>query len=736
MSSKKTMTNQTGMISATSVMAVFLLACSLSHAAFESSEGPDEDAKMEFKAKTQFDKGVELMQTGETERGLKLVADVVRMFPTSKACLAARLHLGRHYLDKKDFNLAIRHFRGAEASADEAQRAEALYQIGICHYNLGAYAKAFVSLRRVANEHPWSVYANQAYYYIGLCHYKLGHWAKAVDALELVGTSVPMNVKTVVRAEAGQRLFIKVHDKDLVVLLDQQGELTIAISAESGDREEVVLRRLGRTVDHFIGSIRTEPGTPEPGDGVLQIRGTDKVTSSYVDENTLAGELNKEVLSTVELVSTAVAAFTDGALREQVKGAFVGSDTFVRVKDLDHDRTDERDTLPVRIFTRYDREKEDAAEAASYEESREVVVRDNLSLTLAETSAHSGVFAGTVVPVQVSDPADVNTDDSQISVLKGDELCLQYVDDLHIDGSDPRKLTASAKVLIGQIKDVRVEHRVVETPDLRAQKNVIEANIFLRLGQLFKEVGLRRQANDQAGRGLLRIDDVLGMRENLDRKILEEAFSVKWDLLLVQDRLNEAIAVCQTLMQMFPDSTLVDQALFRIAEAKWQSQSYQEAIQLFNGLIALPQSEKKAEAQFCIAKIQEELAVRRAEQAQQNRGESVPVDKTAALTAYKRCADQYPDSPFAGESLREIVTYYIEQLDYPRALELLEQIFQDHPDAEFLDKMLQLWVVAAYRVGQYPVAKEKAEQLIAEYPDSEVAAKVKQYLGIIDGKLN
>jgi len=58
------------------------------------------------------------------------------------------------------------------------------------------------------------------------------------------------------------------------------------------------------------------------------------------------------------------------------------------------------------------------------------------------------------------------------------------------------------------------------------------------------------------------------LRASLDRSLVEEAFSVKWDLLLVQDKLGEAIAVCRSLMQLFPDSSLVDKALLKIGPSQ------------------------------------------------------------------------------------------------------------------------------------------------------------------------
>ena len=47
---------------------------------------------------------------------------------------------------------------------------------------------------------------------------------------------------------------------------------------------------------------------------------------------------------------------------------------------------------------------------------------------------------------------------------------------------------------------------------------------------------------------------------NLSQDTVEAAFNVKWDLLLVQDRLAEAVQVCNTLLKLFPSSAIADQA--------------------------------------------------------------------------------------------------------------------------------------------------------------------------------
>jgi TolA-binding protein len=308
---------------------------------------------------------------------------------------------------------------------------------------------------------------------------------------------------------------------------------------------------------------------------------------------------------------------------------------------------------------------------------------------------------------------------------------MEYLDERHARGDAPHEAAASARLLIGQIQDVKIEHREVETLDLKARKELIEAKIYLKLGTIFKDVGLVKNARERAEEGLRRVDDVIRMsaKASLDRDLVEEAFSVKWELLLVQDKLGEAIRVCRTLTQLFPDSTLVDRALLKIGEAKAQSEEYHEAIRIYNSVTHLPQSDLKAEAQFRIGETHKAMALAAA-----RRSDREP-DLSRAMLAFKKCAETYPDSPFAGDSLAEIADYYILVHDYKRAVEHMERTFQDYPDACFLDQMLLKWVIAAYRLGNYGLAKAKCDQLLAEFPNSDLAPKARKFQETIARKL-
>ena len=167
-----------------------------------------------------------------------------------------------------------------------------------------------------------------------------------------------------------------------------------------------------------------------------------------------------------------------------------------------------------------------------------------------------------------------------------------------------------------------------------------------------------------------------------------------------------------------------DVAFMRIAKAKSESKDpdeIDEAAKIYRSVLSMPNSPNKAEAQYLLAGLLEKIAKLRATV------ERAP-DYTAAIAAYRACAENYPQSSFAGESYKRVVTYQIEKKDYARAVETLERVFQDYPDAPWLDEMLLRWGIVCYRKGDVTGAVQKFRRVLEEYPSGSAAAQATAFL--------
>ena len=324
-----------------------------------------------------------------------------------------------------------------------------------------------------------------------------------------------------------------------------------------------------------------------------------------------------------------------------------------------------------------------------------------------------------------------------LPLKRGDKVVMKYVDQESVLSQDPRTLTSTATVFIGGTgTDVNPGNPEVADLVLQSKKNLIEAKILLELASIFKKVGLVDKAKGYSTEGLSKIENVLDIAEKvaLERETIEAAYNTKWDLLLAEGRMKEAVGVCRRLVSLYPDSVLVDRALMSVAKTYAKKEDFQQAISMFNAIQSLPKTDLKAEAAFCIAQTMEAQAI--ASVVTNHEGERSAPNLAAAMQAYKRCSERYPESLYAGNAIDKMCEYHIDvSKNYPRVLDILEQAFIDYPDAEFLDKMLLRWVVAAYRMGRYELAMEKCQQLMSEYPDSPLIPKAVAFRKKIARKL-
>lgn len=721
---------------APAVLLCLLLAGS-AHAVEKQPDRQPKDAAKERPAKPEEDLGAdrllqkaeELLQGGETERGLKMLETLLKQYPASELRFAIRLSLGRHYMKANEYAKAIENLRELKdmAAGEEPLTGQPLeiylegqYLTGVAYFHLQQYAASFPILRNITRAYPNTVWANQSYYYIGMCHFAQQNWSKAIEALSFVGTFVDPNSPTVKYVEAGRRFYVKISDGDLLIAYRMGEQISLEVSTANGDKETIQCIPLLDNEGVYIGSIATEVGVAKPGDGTLQIIGGDTIKTRYIDKAVKDGQRNVPREVATKVVSTATLNFTLGTYDSSVAAAFIGQPLFLLLTDVDGDVSPQADTMKVRVISRFKRDL-DAASAEGDDQDL-YQTRDEVTVTLKELGqepVHSGRFAGTlrVEAARADAPADKGDDVLQVEL--GDEVVASYVDELHAEGEVSRVATTSTKVIGELDSSPRASQDVVSDPVLRAKKNQVEALAYLELARIFKSMGLLKGAKEKAEEGLARVDTVLRGVGSVPEAMKEQCYKTKWELYLAADDFNRAIATCQTFNRLYPDSPLVDEALMGIGNIYFESKDYKAASRIFQSVLRMPKSRAKAEAQYRIAEC----------------AEAEGGNQEAAVRQYRICAQQYPDSKFAGESLSKVVDYYVTTKDYAQANDLLAQVFQDYPDGAFLDRMLLKWVMVAYYRGEYATAYEKCKQLIFDYPSSQYAETAKQLIEKIKPRL-
>ena len=722
-------------------VAVFALAGD--EAAVKKSSTADSDAA----ARKQIAIAKDLFEAQQSERGIKVLENIMVQYPTSRARFEVYLMLGRFYAQGKQgakanqyLSLLRKELEPEEEKLSHDEKdvlVEGLYWAGVGYYQNGDRHQALPLLRKLTEHYPNTVWANQAYFYIGMCHHADHNWARTIEALNLVGTSIDPDSPSVEYVEAGWRFYVKIQDGDLPVLRRLGKKITVDLETKSGDKESITCSPLSTQGDIYIGSIQTQVGTPKANDQILQVIGGDTITVRYVDANTQDGKRDVLRESKVQVVSSATLNFTLGTYESVAAAAYLGQPVFVLLSDLDKDVSDQADSTQIKLVSRYkvtdedqprERPKDgDAARTSVFDDNDlhevQYKTRDEVVLTVKEIGqapVHSGRFGGTVKIERFEEGKPVDKNDDILTCAVGDEVVATYMDELNINGKSPREVTAKLTVVSEIVNTPHATTYGSSDPVIKSRKCITEARGYLDYAKVFKGMGLTKGAHEMADQGLTEVEEVIRLQDPIPSALKEEAYSIKWSLLLLKENFHAAMETCRLFNKLFPDSPLVDQALMSIGKIKFESQNFDEAAQIFSEVLSMPNSQVKAEAQFNLAQATEKSKYRSKEQ---------------AMEQYKICASKYPESPYAGQALGQMVEYYIRAKDYTQANDLLDRIFQDYPDAEFLDQMLYKAVIASYNSSDFKRAYAKATQLLSEYPSSKDATTVKNILPRIEKRL-
>ena len=733
------------------------------------------------------------LDASETEKALEIWKSVIERYPRSRVRYTAHMRLGKYYLDReRAYDRARTHFEAvsSEENRDDEQRADASLSVGICHYHGRLYGKCFQVMRSVIEEFPVSSQVNQAYYYIGLGHFQQGHYSRAIEALEKVGTTLTDEDSNNGKLEAGKRFFIKIEDADLAVL-DADESITAVCKSSNGDTEKVKCFPVGRNVRVVLGSVMTRLGVPVAGNGILEVKGGDKVQVLYTDSHTEDKQVDLEVISEVVVVGDGIVQIKDGAYRESLNGVVLGKTVNIEVSDADRDVSEKADAIKatVDIYRRKTEEEIEAEMAAQVAKdgipeattnkppATDKTVLDDLPLleeekkidpfkqvesfevTLTETAVernapalpasepaeatdsqpaegseaakdeekpasvaapestavHSGVFRATVSVVR----DEKSVGDTILQALPGDEVRITYEDQLNT-GEGVATVAAKGRCLEGNIGGVRVTRVLISDEELRVQTQLKTADALTKIGNRYKEFGLKEKAKDKYRQALDVCEGVMPDVQKLRGRLLEGTYVQLWHVYFEMDRLNLAAAMCERLQREFPASGFVDDALLQLADVARAEGDLNRSIGIYTRLVNMKTSQLRGEAQFGIAECFEAMTKSQTSEA------GIAQMRDRAFQEYKKVYDRFPESGRVGEAVAKMADHYYEQKDYSRAIDTFETVLESHPDARFLDVILFNYGRCLYRMDRRGQARRRFEQLIGDFPESQLAPDAKK----------
>ncbi len=692
---------------------------------------------------------------GESEKAMEIWQSVIERYPRSRVRFSAYLKLGDFFLNtQRAFDRARTNFElaASEENPDPEERALAMLKLGISYSESRLHGKAFATFRDLIQQFPNSPEVNRAWYHIGLGHFKQGHYSRAIEALEKVGTNLGEGDAMATTIEAGKRLYVRIDDQDLALL--EPGE-TVKVQCKTltGDTEVVDCLPLGRNTAVVLGSVPTRLGSPAPQDGVLQVRGGEKVEIVYTDEFTAKHQLKEKRISQVAVVGSAQVRLADGSYADSLDGVVIGKTAHLQIIDADFDRTDQADSLSARAeIWRLKSNVNPAAETppapapapapaaaptpaatadpAAEAPAEEVAAEryekiDTASVSLTEFSSaetgpiHTAIFRGGVLLEAADKPKE---GDAKLQCQPGDQLRLVYDDELNQSGK-PCTLVAVASCVEGNLGEVRVTRPAISDQTLRLKTQLETASALTKIGTHYQEFGLAAKANAKFEEALLVVEAVVVDAGKIGGPILEQTYVQLWRTYFALEKLDLAGAVCDRLIRQFPESAFIDEAVLQQSVVARKRKEFGRAISLLDSLLKLQRSPLRGEAQFGMGEVYEEMAA--AARGSQS-AEAVEQIYEKAFLAYQAVYEKFPESGRVGEAVARMANFYYQKKDYARAIDVFTNVLKEHPDASFLDVILFNYGRCLYRLDRKKEAREQFDHLLAEFPSSTLATEARQ----------
>jgi TolA-binding protein len=685
------------------------------------------------KAKALIEAGDARFDAAELQAAMDLYKAVIDRYPASRWRFLARLKMGKQHLKEKKFELALDQFRRVDVddNRDETQRGESALQIGICFFEMGRLEEAFGELRKVIKNHPGTPYSNDAYFYIGQAHFKLGRFGNAIDAFKNVGTSIDPSAQDTAKLDAGKRLYIKIEDKDLSAQAGESG-LSVTVETTSGDKETLLCLPVTQGAAVLMGSLRTELGSIKPGDNVLQLVGTDRIKTTYIDKQTANAELNIPRTKEIRVVGNAKARIVDGAFSEPVGAVVLDKPAFLSVHDSDRDTSEKADVLEaiVRIKRPVDEAADSNATAKTTTETPEkaepvfkVVDEKKVRLTErpiddapADNPVHSAHFTGSILVVQEGKGASTNLLAAQV----GDLLEIEYLDEVSLD-DEPRQRITTAKVIEGSLNPLSVANAKISDEELKFKTALKTSEALKNIGNIYKDLGLTKQSTDKYRQALAETEQVARNYGALNQRLLEQTYVQMWKIYYAMGDLARAAQMCLELQRRFPESPFVDDALMLMGQVSQKQGKFQEAIGVYRRLAALKNSPLAPAAQYAIGECFEELG--------NNAKNKTHYDE--AFLAFKACFEKFPTANQAGDALSKMAEYYYSKEDFARAMDIYEEALQQYQDSKFIDLVLYNYGRCLVKMKRLDSAVERFNQLITTYPNSKMVANAQKLVDAI-----
>ena len=362
---------------------------------------------IEEKAKTQLALADFYFKTLRYDLSRSECTSLINRFPTTSEALDAQFRIGECFLQQKMYVDAAKVFEKMAKSKDKLAASRGEFLLGVLAQQRGDVDDAKARFRNVMDLAPSSDVADGILYRLSELY---GQENRFRDELMLLRSIGLIGSSAKQWHPPGLPLNIVIQDADLGVSRGQS-YVPVVVTTSSGDREVIRLESGSAGKGFFRAELPTELGDAKPGDGILQVNGSDTITYDYPPEfkkqftsiaaprsNIRLASDGEFKISATEIKDEEEVSFEE-KLRQQRQQAGKqaglefrqefrtgnalkpGNNIYFQVKDADRDVSKDADTIKVLVSA---------------------VSGSKVTATLTETGPHTGIFRGMLKTVEIA----------------------------------------------------------------------------------------------------------------------------------------------------------------------------------------------------------------------------------------------------------------------------------------------------------------------------------------------
>jgi len=651
-------------------------------------------ARMETEAEGVIASGEDKMKVADYDDAIDEFRNVLKRYPDTDARYTAQFRMADALVALKRSPEAVQLLQSVIKEESLVYSPQALVRLGDLYVGDQNYPDALRSYRQVIRDYPNSPTLDRAHYDIGALQFKLGHFEQASDELEQVGMSYAAGVPSLQCVSPGEPLELSIIEPNLIA--GPNTSLSATVTSTAGDSETVSLRPTVEGGDTFYAELPTVlADTAHPGDGILQLYGSDPITVTYKQH--YAG--GPGAIETVKLpVASNGRLFLRDLLGNEIRGVVLGDSFVVEVDDADRDLTPGRDTVTVDLKTR----RQDAE-----------------TLTLTETGNHTGIFtaqvktvAGTPQPgsgIVETDAAPLDEAANQLD----DAINLTYMDQVHLRPgvTGPFAVKATLDFYAPSKSQVAAVEPQIDSADLDIKSRIYQGRSLVEIAKTYRDLGQADKGQTYFVKAKLQFEDVLTKYPNAPE--VEDALFGLFQLYVAEEDYQSAVGVISEITRKFPDSTRASEALLSLADLHVKQGEYALAIDIYGSLVARAHGTPAgAEAELAIADTYAQMLKAAATQVN---GPAVTLDQTTG--AYEDFVRDYPDNEKVPDALFQLTELRFENHDYPGTVSSAQRTAASYPDNPVTGRVLLLEGQAQLQLHQIVDARATFANIIANYGD-------------------